>query len=152
MLKQIEHFSQLDFSQLLQIYAEPDGHPLSHREYAGFYEDTLGHLNDPGCSIALWVVKDRYCCAVRILPYQDGFLLAGLQTLREERGKGYATALLKALIAMRNDRGALYVHIHKKNRASLRLHEKCGFVQIMDHALLLDGTVSSSYSTYCLKD
>jgi L-amino acid N-acyltransferase YncA len=39
--------------------------------------------------------------------------------------------------------------VSKKNTASLAVHEKCGFVQVLDYAKYIDGSVARNAVTLC---
>ena len=72
-------------------------------------------------------------------------MIAGLETAQDQRGKGFATKLIMGVatdMATRNVK-TLYSHVKKNNRRSLRVHEKCGFVSVLDYAVFLDGSVDT---------
>ena len=97
----------------------------------------------------IWEEKSRYNAALRLEPYRDGFLLSGLQTRSEERGKGFASKLVLAALEFMKVDGIkiLYSHVDKKNDPSFSLHSKFGFQVYSNHAILLDGSVSNKYYT-----
>lgn len=103
----------------------------------------------PGSLFAIWEVDGRYVSALRLEPYRDGFLLAGLETAPQQRRKGYGGALLQALLMSLADHGPVkvYSHVRKRNIASWKTHEKCGFRKISDCAAYLDGSVDSRCAT-----
>lgn len=152
----------LDFSALMDVYIEenqkiaaqdyPDGdanEALLQTE-RGFYQ----YLNEcfftvSGAICAVWKAGGKTVSALRLEPYQDGWLLEALETAPEERQKGYAAALVQALTAWCRECGRIpvYSHISKKNKASLRTHEKCSFIRILEHAVEVDGSVYTSACT-----
>ena len=104
----------------------------------------------PGSFYAVWEEKKRYVSALRMEPFQDGLLLAGLETMPECRRRGYGALLVtQTLEQLRGMR--VYAHVEKGNLASLRLHEKCGFRKIMDHAVYIDGSVRPDSVTFCIE-
>ena len=87
---------------------------------------------------ALWVENGKYVSALRLEPYEDGLLLEALETIPSQRRKRYAQQLIRAVQAQFPQK--IYSHISKKNTASLMVHQKCGFVQILDYAKYIDGS------------
>lgn len=98
----------------------------------------------------VWVVDGIYVSACRLEPYQEGFLLTALETAPEQRGNGYATALVQAVVHILEGT-PIYSHISRANRASITVHERCGFRKIRDHAVYLDGSVSRNAATFLKK-
>lgn len=98
-----------------------------------------------------WVlqVDNCYVSALRTEPFQDGYLLQALETAPDMRRNGYATRLLRSVIGEMEKTGSLpvYSHVSKSNLPSLKVHERCGFVKALDHAVYLDGSISSSAVT-----
>lgn len=160
MLRLAKSCSELDFSKLMEIYEE------GNRENAAQfwpqlseYEQTLraqqefyAYLHDDffktqGAYYAIWEEDGRYCSALRLEPYGDGLLLEALETKPDCRCRGYAAKLMQAVLLCETRR--IYSHVGKKNTASLRVHKKCGFVEIFDYARYIDGTVSSHAVTLC---
>lgn len=162
MLYTARHLRELSFEQLMAVYRE--GNEENGRILAPFdaqarqlrlaEEDFYSYLRDvffptPGALYAVWTVQGRYVSALRLEPYKDGLLLEALETAPQERGKGYAVALIRALQELLRDRGILYLysHVGKQNAASLKTHRRCGFQIISDSAAYLDGSVSSRACT-----
>ena len=98
---------------------------------------------------AIWEADDRYCSALRLEPYADGLLLCALETVPEARRQGYASALIKTVLEYLSGQGSgvLYSHVSKRNVPSLKVHEKCSFEIIKDHAVYSDGSVLNSHVT-----
>ncbi len=94
-----------------------------------------------GAILALWEQEGRYVSGLRLEPYRDGLLLAGLLTAPDQRRKGHARQLIQAVQEKLGAGGKLYSHVDKKNAASLAVHQKCGFRIIKDCARYLDGSV-----------
>lgn len=103
----------------------------------------------PGTALYLWQVDGRYRSALQLEPYRDGMLLTALTTALADTGRGYASALLAAVLERQCC--PVYSHIDNHNRSSIHVHEKCGFVKISDTAILLDGSASAHMSTYRYK-
>lgn len=99
---------------------------------------------------AVWAPDGKYKAVLRLEEYRDGYLIAGLETAVNERRKGYASALIHSLLTSFPNT-VFYSHVMNGNAASVRLHEKCGFIKIKDTAAYLNGTVSTNAATYCIK-
>ena len=164
MLKIVNSMRELSFSQLMNIYSE------GNREYgAELYphlsdveqvqeaeQDFYQYLQDiffrqKGSFYGLWEVSGVCRTALRIEPYADGVLLCALETEPGYRRKGYASALICAVLDYLFQLGSpkIYSHVSKKNLPSLLVHKKCGFEIIMDHAVYSDGSVVQSSYTLC---
>ena len=99
---------------------------------------------------AFWENEGRLVSALRLEPYRDGLLLEALETMPEERCKGNAKALINA-VQKELHPCVLYSHVAKDNLPSLKVHRECGFAVESDHAVFIDGSVSSRYVTLCYK-
>lgn len=164
MLKIAEHLDELDFRMLMEIYVEgnqengeilyPD---LPKNEQVLLAESDFYHyLRDSffttkGAFYAVWIENERYVSALRLEPYREGLLLEALETAPEERRKGYAKTLLKAVQHMLIAQGevCVYSHISKWNLASIATHRACDFKKVLDYAVYVDGSVSQNAATYC---
>ena len=162
MLKLVYSMAELNAGQLMAVYRQsnlknakaryrecPEEMAICREE-----EDFLSYLREDfftvkGALYAVWMVGDAYCATLRLEPYRDGLLLEALETAPHARRKGYACALITAVIDhfQQSSYKAIYSHIHKGNKPSLGVHKKCGFMQISDTATLLDGTVTRNYCT-----
>lgn len=140
MLSIIRSVSQLDVEQLQHVYGA--------YSYSDFYESIVAFFEEPKTYIYLWQVNGRYVSALRIEPFENGWLVAGLETALAERRKGYAKTLLSAVIDQLPDNTTVYSHIHITNKPSLAVHAACGFSEYLDYARLLDGSISINYYTY----
>ena len=116
-------------------------------------QDFYGFLSEdffPDGICCVWEKKGRYVAALRLQKWKDGYLLEGLQTHRDHRRKGYAKALITAVLEeLQLDK--IYVHIQRDNIPSIALHQACGFQKILDHAVYLDGSVHPNADTYVYK-
>lgn len=117
----------------------PAGQQMIRAEQNFYQYLQEGFYSVPGAVYAIWVEKDVYVCALRLEPYEDGILLEALETAPSERRKGYAEKLIRAVQMHFSQK--IYSHVSKKNTASLRVHEKCGFYEILDYAKYIDGSV-----------
>ena len=113
-------------------------------------QDFYGFLCEdffPDGICCVWEENGRYVAALRLQRWQDGYLLEGLQTHREHRGRGYATKLVyAALETLKMEK--VYSHIRRDNAPSVAVHTACGFLKILDHATYLDGSVHAHSDTY----
>ena len=155
MLKLIRSMAHLDVEQLLSVYAESNAKSGQLRKG----EDTfLSYLREDFFTekdtvYAVWSDGNAYLSALRLEPYKDGFLIAGLETAPNVRRQGYAFSLLSGVIAHLRESGcgAVYSHVKKNNTVSISIHRKSGFQTISDTATLLDGTVTTAYTTMCYR-
>lgn len=101
----------------------------------------------------VWAEDGIYTAALRVEPYKDGLLLSALETAPALRKHGYGKKLVDSLIYLLRGTESLplYSHIRNSNTVSRHLHLICGFQKVSDYAVLLDGTVTSVYATYCVK-
>ena len=159
MLKIIDFADQLPFGQIMDIYEcsnrdrgkcnfpqldESEQLLLAEQDFYAYLQDVLNrHL----AIIALWSAEGRAVAALRLEKYHDGLLLAGIETAPAERRKGYASALVCAIVN-HFPNCKIYSHIFNGNHASVSLHTKCGFKKIADMAVLLDGSATNEASTY----
>ena len=159
MLTVIRNMGQLNFGALMQVYVQSNRENAKDRysretEDAGIRlaeQDFYQYLREcffptPGAFYAVWSMEGCYVSALRMEPYRDGLLLEALETAPEERQKGYAGMLIKSVLACVPGQ-RVYSHIHKKNRASIRIHEACGFRMVLDYAVYADGSVLPSSIT-----
>lgn len=149
MLIVYRQYSKLNISDLLAVYEDSFVEDRKDRFCAE--QDFCDYLREQFFCVAdayyaVWSQDNRYVCALRMEPYRDGYLLSGLETAPAQRRKGYAYSLLQAVCGLTKP---IYSHVFRNNVPSLRLHKKCGFTQIQDYGVLLDGTVSNRYVTLC---
>jgi len=155
MLKIIYSLKDMDFRQLMDVYAEgnrengcvfypdlPENQQLLQAEQ-DFYAYLREFFKDKAAFYAVWAPENVYVAALRMEPYQDGLLLEALETAPEHRRKGYATALVKQTLEelAQNKTCCVYSHVNKTNTASLGVHAACGFKRIAEHAVYADGSV-----------
>lgn len=161
MLEWKKSMRQICFRKLMEVYEE------GNRENAGvFYseesadrglalaeEDFYQYLNEvffqtPDAVYAVWTDQGQYVSALRLEPYQDGLLLEALETRPDMRERGYASALIRAVQQELAGDTKVYSHVWKRNIASCRTHECCGFRQVLDYSVGIDGSVNSGNVTY----
>lgn len=151
--------SQLSFSALMEVYAgsnlekaredyfpEPEavGLRLAEADFYAYLSQVF--FTGQGSVYAIWAEKERYVSALRLERWQDGLLLTGLETAPDCRGQGYAGLLIRAVLEKYPGQN-IYSHVHKENKASLAVHERCGFQRILDYSRYLDGSVNSRACT-----
>ena len=151
---------QLDFGKLMAVYEEgnrengrmlfPDlseNLQLLQAEQSFYQYLTESFFPLPGAVYAIWTENGCYLSALRLEPYKDGLLLEGLETAPAFRKQGYATRLIQAVQQKLPEK--IYAHVHKRNKASLAVHQKCGFQVLYDYARYIDGSVASNAYTLC---
>lgn len=162
MLKIIHSMQVLRFSSLMAVY-EQSNQEYGRENYPALSpaeqllqaeQDFYDYLRDdffrePQAFCALWELQGCCVSALRIMQYRDGFLLSGLETAPEARGKGCAKSLLKEVLSYMENctNGVLYSHVKKNNIASLAVHKACGFEKYSDVASYIDGSVCSDSVT-----
>ena len=143
---------ELNFSQLMGVYEEgnlenaelffsdlPRGQQILQAEQSFYQYLRESFFFTDGAVYAVWIENGQYVSALRLEPYEDGLLLEALETAPDQRRKGYAEKLLRAVQEKFPQK--IYSHVSKKNTASLHVHEKCGFQKILDYAKYIDGSV-----------
>ena len=162
MLQLIYRLQDIHYGQLMRVYAQAiaengsANYPRKGRSAQimlaeqDLYDYLRFILVDHCATIAVWAPQGQYEAVLRLEEYRDGLLIAGLETAPEARNRGYASALLMAVVRQFSSK-RLYSHIGKQNLVSLHLHEKCGFRRISDQAVYLDGSVSDNAYTYLLE-
>lgn len=147
------------FGKLMDVYQEgnlengaerwPD--EPAGRQIALAEEDFYNYLQQvffktEGAVYLIWEEKGRYVSALRLEPYRDGLLLAALETHPKMRRRGFAEILVCGALEYAGEK-TVYSHVSKKNIASLRTHEKCGFEKLSNHAVYADGSVNNRSCT-----
>lgn len=142
----------LRFSELMQVYGQSNREAaqerknlppmfaleLAEQDFRQYLQQVF--FRTPGAVCCIWEESGRYVSALRLEPYKDGQLLAALETAPDCRRQGYGEALIRA-VQQHLGSGKLYSHVDKRNTASLRIHEKCGFRVISDCAVYISGSV-----------
>lgn len=147
MLIRYKCFKDADMEKLLLVYAQSVG-DLNFRNVNAFSEDLRLFFNCHGTYLAQWMIDEEPVAAMRVEPYRDGYLISCLETALQCRRRGYASALMRAVMA--ETPGIYYAHVDKRNKVSLRLHDSLGFQTFLDHAVHVDGSVySNSYTLKC---
>lgn len=161
MLLLVRSPSELKYSQLMEVYLEDNletarrqyGHLPEYEALACAEQDFYSYLTDvflrtEKAFCAFWTPEGDYRAALRLEPYRDGFLLTGVSTAPPHRRKGYAGTLLRQVLERMPEGSKIYSHVEKSNAPSISLHEKCGFVPVLDHAHMLDGSVLHNFCTF----
>lgn len=158
-----DKINELDIAYLTELYSE-DIETARKRCYGKIFEyegrlraeqDYYQYLHDvffaeAGGKIVVFEENGRYISGACFEPYKDGLLLNSLVTIAEARRKGYAQKLLMYALSQFREL-PVYAHIHFRNTASRRLHEKVGFTMLYEYAHMLDGAVRSDHITYIRK-
>ena len=152
---------EVDFSQLMAVYEEgnlengeelwpelPEGLRLLRAEQAFHQYLRECFFATPEAVYCIWQEGGQYVSALRLEPYRDGLLLEALETAPAYRRRGYACALIEAVLRQFGEK-RIYSHVSKRNTASLRTHEACGFRRIAEHAVYADGSVLQNHVTFC---
>ena len=164
MLHVFHKLREMDFYQLMQVYSQ--GNIENAQAFYSDLDPNVGRIRaeddfyqylsedffrQPGAFYCVWLENQQYVSALRLEPYQDGLLLEALETHPEHRRKGYAATLLRSVQAYLTQQGvtAVYSHVHKRNTPSMAVHRACGFVQHLDYAVYIDGTVTDRSCTLC---
>ena len=152
MLIVVKSLRDLRFSELMQVYEQSNleaagerkdlpplfALQLAEQDHRQYLQEVF--FRTPGTLCCVWEDGGRYVSALRLEPYRDGLLLASLETAPAHRRRGHAAALIRA-VQHHMGSGKLYSHVEKRNTASLRTHESCGFRILSDHAVYLNGSV-----------
>ena len=161
MLKIVNRMNDFSFGKLMEVYEEgnlenglerwphePAGRQiaLAEQEFYSYLQHVF--FKTHGAVYLIWEEKGAYVSALRLEPYRDGLLLEALETAPKYRRKGYAAMLVTAAVAYASGT-KIYSHVNKKNLPSLRTHEKCGFVKVMNRAVYADGSVDDRCCTLC---
>ena len=136
MLLIANRLTDLEFSKLMEVYIEGNqekadeygacGLLRAEQEFRDYLREDFFRQRD--AFYAVWIESGKYVSAVRLEPYKDG--------------NGYAKKLLSSVLDYLGQ-NAVYSHVSKRNEASLRTHFACGFEVYSDHAVYVDGSVTS---------
>ena len=144
MLLRINKYSDLDERKLMDIYAESnfentdfffpdisDKNEATRKVEAGFL-DYLKNVFFSREGNDLWVLEEDglWVSALRTSKLECGiYYPEALETRPDSRRKGYAAKLLSGVLEVLKPEGPfrMYDCVSKKNTASLKTHEKCGF-------------------------
>lgn len=152
MLTIARSLKDLRFAELMQVYEQSNleaaeerknlppmfALQLAEQDFRQYLQEVF--FRTPGAFCCIWEEGGRYVSALRLEPYKDGLLLAALETSPGCRRQGYGSALIRA-VQQYLGVGKIYSHVEKRNTASLRTHEKCGFRIISDCAVYISGSV-----------
>ena len=144
MVLQITRYCDLDERKLMDVYAESNYENIDY-----FFPDetdkdkALGMVENGFCDFlknefyskagnTYWILEENgvWVCALRLNLIEKGlFYLEAIETAPAFRRRGYATKLLGDVIEELKKEGPFRICdcISKKNTASIRTHEKCGF-------------------------
>lgn len=158
--------SELNFEALMSVYEDgnkENGARLYPQESASMqklraeqdFDDYLRQtfFRQKGAAYCVLTDQDCYVSAVRIEPFEDGYLISALETRPDLRRRGYAGQLMRNLLAECGKRGfvPIYSHVANRNIPSMNLHLACGFYVHKEFARYLDGSVSGDCKTLVYK-
>ena len=144
MFAEFRRFSDINFDALLNVYSQTVD-KKNWAEVNAFLEDLQLFYENKDTCVMQWIEDGKAVAAMRLEPYQDGFLITCLETHPDHRRKGYAYMLLETVLSKYP--GIYYSHVDKRNKPSLQLHRKLGFEIILDYAVHVDGSVYSGSVT-----
>lgn len=133
----------LRFGELAGIY---DYGLRDEMEFYHYLRSVL--FKTEGAVYCVWEEQGHYCSALRLEPFMDGLVLAGLETAPSLRRMGFGTRLVQETLGQLQPAVPVYAHIRRSNAPSIALHRGCGFRKVKDCATLLDGTTTADYATY----
>lgn len=162
MLQIIHSLDKLPFGELMSVYEESnrengaDRYPKlsANLQLLEAEQDFYAYLEcffrQEDSFYALWRVKGAVVSALRIEPYQDGWLLAALETKPDYRNYGYGKVLVSEVLSYlaKIKRLPVYSHIGKRNIPSQKVHINCGFREILPYSVYADGTTNDHCCTY----
>ena len=149
MLITITEFKDLDTRKLMDIYSESNYentdyfYPDEQDKAAAVRKVEEGFLDflknsffeQAGASYRILEENGVWVSALRLCRIQtDLYFLEALETRPDQRGKGYASLLLSGVVESLKKEGPFRLCdcVSKKNTASLKTHEKCGFRIVSD--------------------
>ena len=144
MLLKITEFKDLDKRKLMDVYSESNYENTAYffpdeadkeaavRKVEEGFLDFLKNdfFGQAGASCRILEDNGVWISALRLSRIQtDLYYLEALETRPDQRGKGYASLLLSGVVESLKKAGPFRLCdcVGKKNTASLKTHEKCGF-------------------------
>lgn len=162
MLEIISSLDKLPFRELMSVYEEsnqengverypklPANLQLMEAEQ-DFYAYLKTFFRQRDSFYVLWRRDEVLVSALRIEPYQDGWLLAALETRPDRRKCGFAKEMINELLSYMEmtHRLPVYSHIGRRNFASQKVHISCGFQEILPYSVYADGRVNDHCTTF----
>lgn len=157
MVTVIRKMGQLPFSALMEIYAQSNAAAAReqwpelsemeglYRAELEFYQYLRQDFFTQGDSFyVLEWEETKPVAAARMERWRTGWLLEGLETHPDFRGRGSACRVLGAAVAQVTE--TVYAHVARDNLVSLRVHEKCGF-QVTEGTAMVDGSYLPGFVT-----
>ena len=163
MLEIISSLNQLHFGELMSVYEESNRENGAERypklsanlQFLEAEQDFYAYLKcffqQDDSFYVFWRNKGVLVAALRIEPYQDGWLLAALETRPDQRRCGFAKSMIRELLCYMEstNRLPLYSHIAKNNFPSQKVHISCGFQEVLPYSIYADGRINDFCATYC---
>lgn len=149
MILRITRYCDLNERKLMDVYSESNFENTDYffpnetdkavavrkveEGFCGFLKDEF-YAN---AGNAYWILEENgiWVCALRLNLIEKGlYYLEALETKPDCRKQGYATKLMNGVIETLKSDGSFRICdcISKKNVASIRTHEKCGFRIVSD--------------------
>ncbi len=166
MLKRIYSLNELPFGKLMDVYEEgnrengAEKYPNLSKNLQmleteqDFYTYLQVFFHQEDSFYALWYDGSLLVSALRVEPYEDGYLIAALETKPDKRNRGYAKALLSDVcrLLVSDGKVPIYSHIGKSNFSSQKVHIACGFEEILPYSRYADGRINDYCHTYCYNE
>lgn len=101
--------------------------PEAEQYYVEKFLDKFKNRNET--TYYVWEVNGEWVSALRLTRLDDFYFMGALETAPEHRRKDYASQLVQTLIQKLEDKHVIIrSKVRKTNIASLRTHQKCGFI------------------------
>ena len=161
-LLRFDHFDELDFPKLMEIYRESNLENISYffpeetdpeqglREVESGFRDYLEHsfFEEPGNRYCVLTDGENWASAIRLSPVpgrERAWYAEALETAPDLRRRGYARKLMELLCFTLSQGGPFELtdSVGKRNTASLAFHENLGFTVWQDPSCSpLDGEIN----------
>lgn len=144
MLLQITNYADLDKRKLMDVYSESNLENTAYfcpeetdqaaavgkveSGFLSFLETEFFQYAKAACWV--WEENGVWISSLRTCEIQDGlYYLEALETRPDHRKKGFGSRLLSGVLEAMKTEGSFRLCdcVSKKNAASLKTHEKCGF-------------------------
>ena len=163
MLKRIYSLGELPFGKLMDVYEEGNRENGAERyphleknlqlleAEQDFYAYLESFFRQDNSFYALWYAETKPVSALRVEPYEDGYLISALETKPDCRNLGFGKALLSAVCRhlTQCEMLPIYSHIGRNNIPSQKVHLSCGFSEILPYSRYADGRINDYCHTYC---
>jgi len=136
--KLMDIYSESNFENTDYFYPDEADKTFAVRKVEEGFMDFLKNEFFRNACASYWILDENgvWVSALRISRIKDDlYFLEALETRPDQRGKGYASLLLSSVVETLKNDGPFRLCdcVSKKNTASLKTHEKCGF-QVVSEA------------------